>query len=214
VATTTSNLSLLRTETGEIIWTISFAFPVSDTPVISHDDNFVYVTTEDGVISALSIETGDEVWSIMCEDIQGVTTNVSVSVSRAVVTCVDLIDAKSSLSPNGLVFFYGDKYGNVKALQLGVPTIPTAAPSEIPAFPPTGSPSVSPSASPTGGPSLSPSPTALRPTHAPIDWPELFMDDNSKKSAASPATGGGSTVIVTSTFLFCSMTMMMIFVRD
>ncbi|KAG7361838.1 PQQ-like domain containing protein [Nitzschia inconspicua] len=175
-----------------------FPFPqffpnLSAKPVVSRDDQYIYVTRVNGFVSALKMASGEEVWELSCADIQD-TSIVSESVSRSVSTCVDLIDAESSISPNGLVFFYGDKFGNVKALQLGLSTIPTSAPSEIPTFPITSFPSIAPSDSPsqtpfpTGGPTTTPFPTemsSVRPTLAPIDWAELMNGNIGASAAAS-----------------------------
>jgi hypothetical protein len=153
---------------------------LSAKPVVSHDDLYVYATTTNGVIMALDMESGAEIWRITCVDLQA-TENISESVSRAITSCVDLIDAESSISPNGLVFFYGDKFGNVKALQLGVSTVPTEAPSLFPTFTITSSPSSFPSYAPSQTPTLSP-------TMSPIDWPELMSLDPRKDKAS--AMGG------------------------
>jgi hypothetical protein len=94
--------------------------------------------------------------------------------------CVDLIEAEASIAPNGLVYFYGDKFGNVKALQLGDSTIPTASPSEFPTFPleyPSASDSNVPEDIPVVDPSMPQYPNEkdqLLPTLAPIDWAELM----------------------------------------
>ncbi|KAG7355460.1 PQQ-like domain containing protein [Nitzschia inconspicua] len=213
LTSTTSKLSLLRTETGEVVWTVSFDSPLSAKPVVSRDDQYIYVTRANGFVSALKMASGEEVWELSCADIQD-TSIVSESVSRSISTCVDLIDAESSISPNGLVFFYGDKFGNVKALQLGLSTIPTSAPSEIPTFPITSSPSIAPSDSPsqtpfpTDGPTTTPFPTEksfVRPTFAPIDWAEL-MNGNIGASAAASGRRE-SWISMTTTTIMAVMTL-------
>jgi outer membrane protein assembly factor BamB len=159
VATTTSVLYSMKTETGDIVWSVSDNFPLSSKPVISHDDKVVYATRENGVVAAFDLGTGEEFWSVTCADLQLVS---DTQLSRAATTCVDLIEAESSISPNGLVLFYGDKFGNVKALQLGDSSIPTSPPSEFPTYPVTPSPSESLSA------------PLVAATSIPIDWNELM----------------------------------------
>lgn len=89
---------------------------------------------------AVSQDTGIPLWSIQCNDIDPARTTL----------CQDEILGESSLSPNGLVFFYGDITGNVKALQVGFALLNTTAPSAFPSEGATAAPTRSPSSSPTG----------------------------------------------------------------
>jgi hypothetical protein len=115
------------------------------------------------MVTAVDQETGDEAWSITCEDI----------VDEAGTACLDLIEAESSLAPSELVFYYSDAFGNVKALGLGEGSFNTTAPTPFPTTTPyptstptirvTTSPTVSlsesPSQVPTETPTISPGPT-------------------------------------------------------
>jgi hypothetical protein len=134
------------------------------------------------------MKNGDEVWTLSCVNIE-TTVNITESISRSASKCVDLIEAEASIAPNGLVYFYGDKFGNVKALQLGDTTVPTASPSDLPTSPVTYSPAEYPSASasnsqndfPFVDPFMSQYPDAKStslPTLAPIDWAELLYKSN------------------------------------
>jgi hypothetical protein len=106
---------------------------------------------------SLRQEDGSEVWSINCDNIN----------EEPGTACADRIEAESSLSPNGLVLYYGDLSGNVKALQLGESTVETPAPTEYPTrFVPTPEPSSVPSDSPIVSPSQTPS-VSLSPTDPP-----------------------------------------------
>lgn len=164
------------------MWSVSDTFPLSAKPVVSHDDLFVYTTRVNGVIAAYDLESGEEIWSMTCADIEAFE-QFPESVSRGPATCVDLIEAESSISPNGLVFFYGDKFGNVKALQLGDSTIATAAPSQFATFHPSGAPSSIPSDLPSSMPSTSPQPTGPPNTEPPIDWDTLLSTADSAIAA-------------------------------
>jgi hypothetical protein len=137
--------------------------PLSNKPIVAPDDKYVYATRENGVVAAYDLNSGEEMWSITCADlIQQETETISESVSRVAASCSDLIESESSVSPNGLVFFYGDKFGNVKALQLAQSIEDTVAPTEFP----TNSPSDSPSAIPSDLPSAMPS-MSFQPTNSP-----------------------------------------------
>jgi hypothetical protein len=189
---TTSRLCAIQTETFAIRWSVSGNVPFSAKPVVSHDDLYVYTTRENGIISAFDMKNGEEVWNVTCEDIQN-TANMTESTSRAARRCVDLIEAEGSIAPNGLVYFYGDKFGNVKALQLGDSTIPTASPSYLPTF----SISESPSEyldtivdsniqkdAPIVDPSMPQYPngeSTFRPSLAPVDWAELMYRSSAGK---------------------------------
>lgn len=183
MTTTTAQLYALRTETGDVVWSVSGTAPLSAKPVVSHDDRFVYTTRTDGAVTALDVRSGEEAWTLSCSDIQG-PTNVTTSVSREAATCVDLIEAEASIAPTGLVLFYGDKYGNVKALNLGISTVPTSSPSGIPTYLITPSPSEHPSESPSGStaPTSAPTTTAY-PTLTPIDWAKLMEQASTATSA-------------------------------
>jgi PQQ-like domain len=179
--TTTSRLYALQTETFNITWSLSGNIPFSAKPVVSHDDLYVYTTRKNGMITAFDMKNGEEVWTLTCLDIQN-TANSTESISRAASRCVDLIEAEASISPNGLIYFYGDKFGNVNALQLGDSTIPTASPSDFPTFPP---PSRSPSVS-ADAPFVDPSqyPNGKKPfipTLAPIDWAEVLYKSSAEQ---------------------------------
>jgi hypothetical protein len=101
---------------------------------------------------AISQDTGIPEWSIQCKDIDPDSTTL----------CKDDIPGASSLSPNGLVYFYGDRTGNVKALQVGFSLLNTTAPSAFPTQEATVAPTRSPSLRPTVVATEKPSATPTR----------------------------------------------------
>lgn len=57
-------------------------------------------------------------------------------------SCENDVKGEFSLSPNGLVLYYGDYFGNVKAIRLGASMTPTVAPTAFPTKFKTAAPSV------------------------------------------------------------------------
>lgn len=170
VVPTTPSLFCLSGETGEILWTASEDSPLSAKVIAAPDDALVFATRVDGVVSAYNQQTGNKLWSVACADLVN-------NGNEALTNCVDVIEAESSLSPNGLVFFYGDKYGNVKALQLGTSNLPTIAPTGFPTGSATLAPTVTPVA-PTSFPTVLPTllpPTSEAPTSGPSPQPSMLQ---------------------------------------
>ena len=103
---------------------------------------------------ALRQVDGSEEWSLTCKDIKDEDDTA----------CADTIEAASSLSPFGLVLYYGDFFGNVKAIQIGELTVDTPVPTEFPTEVASESPTIAlsevpslqPSSLPTGVPSSMP----------------------------------------------------------
>jgi hypothetical protein len=161
----------MDTDSGDMIWSVVDVMPLSNKPIIAPDDKYIYTIRENGVVAAYDLKTSEEIWSITCADLtQQETNTTSESVARVAASCVDLVESESSVSPNGLVLFYGDKFGNVKALQLAQSIEDTAAPTEFPTFAITQSPSAFPSFSPSAVPSDLPShapSTTFQPTNNP-----------------------------------------------
>ena len=175
---------------GDLIWSVVDVMPLSNKPIVAPDDKYLYTTRENGVVAAYDLKTGEEIWSITCADLtQQEIDTTSASVTRVAASCADLVETESSVSPNGLVLFYGDKFGNVKALQLAQSIEETAAPTEFPTFIITESPStVSPSAVPSDLPSDAPS-TTFMPTLRPV------VVDIERVSSASTWKFAGSIVV-------------------
>jgi len=189
VATSTSYLYSINAATGDIEWSVVDVMPMSNKPVVSPDDKYVYVTRENGAVAAYDLGSGEEFWSLTCQDLQD-QTSVSESVSRSTISCVDLVETESSISPSGLVFFYGDKFGNVKALQLGNSIEPTEAPSGFPTAYPSETPSAVPSDLPSMVPTETHQPTSTptispRPTGPPIDWEALGLPSRDYQATAN-----------------------------
>ena len=65
------------------------------------------------------------------------------------VSCTSDVKGEFSLSSNGLVMYYGDLLGNVKALRLGASMSPTAAPTNFPTRAQTAAPTIRGTAAPT-----------------------------------------------------------------
>jgi len=186
-------------------------------PSVTRDDVLILITLEDGFVHAIDRE-GNRRWNINCANIQ----------NEDGVSCVNNIQGGHSLSPNGLVFFYSDTFGNVKALQLGTSLVDTVAPSPFPTLPGTPSPTATPtgpipSSSPTLSPSISVKPTGAMDTMAPTDprtslptaSPEQQTPPTPETPSNSDPTGGsnqGSGAIISSvTFaLACSIFLPMI----
>ena len=147
---------------------------------------------EDGTVMAVLQEDGSVAWTFSCKNVKDAEF------------CTDTILGSSSVSPLGLVYYYSDVFGNVKALQLGTgdSIAPTQFPSMLDSAPPSQVPSRSPTGVPTYAPTMSPSvsqkpsaadaspvPTVLKsssPTTAPVT-PAPVPD------ASTPAPVGAST---------------------
>jgi hypothetical protein len=127
---------------------------------------------------ALSQEDGTVKWSIDCMGI----------VDGPETACADVIEAESSVSPNGLVFYYGDATGNVKALQLGNSRETTAVPTEFPTGKPTEPPTEPPTLGPSPGPSVSMTPTGVNDTFVPTEVPTFSSDSPSMFPTSAPVT--------------------------
>jgi hypothetical protein len=211
VGTTTAILFCINTETGDILWSVEDLRPLSNKAIISPDDIYVYVTRENGLVAAYDQTTGEESWNITCADLEDPVESdglLTESFQRVAASCVDLIEAEASISPTGTVLYFGDKYGNVKAIQLGNSTEPTDAPTEFPTFPITDAPSESlqPTRLPTAG--FNPS---LRPSLSPHAWTELLTPSSSAPPVAlskASVTSGAieSCKISTTTILMLSTT--------
>ena len=123
-----SRLACLDAINGTINWKIDGMIRASSTPSITHDDALLLVTFVDGSVMALEPTLGTTVWSLNCSHFE---------VSHDLDCAWNFIEAKSSLSPSGLVYFYADSFGNVRALQIGESTIPTPSPTDFPTQIPT-----------------------------------------------------------------------------
>jgi PQQ-like domain len=149
VVPTTPNLFAISSATGDILWDMTQDAPISTKVVASPDNLLVYVITQSGVVSAQDQKTGEKMWSVNCATLIDETNDPWLN-------CVDQIVAESTVSPSGLVLFYGDIEGNVKALQLGTTILPSVAPTEFPTALATKMPSASPTSSPTESPASAP----------------------------------------------------------
>jgi len=173
VSTTVGTLYSLTTARGETVWSADFGSPVSAKVKASPDGAFVYYTTESGTVAALDQESGEEAWSITCDDI----------VEEPGTACADVIEAEASLAASELVLYYSDALGNVKALNLGEGVFNTTAPTPFPTTSP------APTAEPT-----SPFPTTqptVRVTLVPSEYPS---DVPSLEPTELPTTSPGPTV--------------------
>lgn len=150
---------------------------------------FRTISQKDGHVMALRQVDGEEIWSINCGDI----TNEQGT------ACTDVIEAESSLSPLGLVLYYGDIYGNVKAIQLGESAVDTPAPTEFPGM--TSEPTIATtetpsdvSSSPPSMASLSPptpeTPAPVAPTPSPVaqETPSPTVDEEIGSGSIRPST--------------------------
>lgn len=136
-----------------------------------------FVRQEDGKVMALSQVDGTIKWSIDCMGI----------VDGPETACADVIEAESSISPNGLVFYYGDATGNVKALQLGNSRESTPVPTDFPTGKPTEPPTEPPTLAPSPGPSVSLMPTGVNDTFVPTEVPTFSSDSPSMFLTGEPS---------------------------
>lgn len=120
-----SSLAAVSVFDGTVIWEYISTGQFTSSPEASPDNSRVYgVTGLDGIV-ALTTMNGDEIWNIKCNDLD-----------TSSVPCLSRIQGDFSLSSDGLFLYFGDIGGNVRAIQVGDPGAPSAAPSMMPgAFP-------------------------------------------------------------------------------
>ena len=176
----TPTLVGLDSATGSIVWRYAGSAAFSTSVVPSSDGRRIYVIQEDGVVSGLSPRDGSTMWSLSCNQLSS--------------PCTPSVLAEFSLSQSDLVLYFSDTDGNVKALQLGSLSFPTAAPTEFPTGTPstiepsslpsilptlTGSTTPSVSSSPTDTPSTGPSSSPSNPgdTRSPTTMPSVAPSD-------------------------------------
>jgi outer membrane protein assembly factor BamB len=145
--------------TGNILWQFQGEAKFNSRAQVSSDDFLVYTTQVNGRVTAHLLNDGSPFWSITCADIGGSA-------------CFDDLAAEFSVSPYGLVLYYGDRFGNVKAIQIAESSVPTAAPTLFQ--------TAQTSGAPTGEPT--PVPTPLAPTPRPTTSPTAM---NSAKPTTS-----------------------------
>jgi hypothetical protein len=100
---------------GNILWGYKSADIYTSEPKVSPDDTRVYAMQADGTLDCIEQAVGTSFWSASCE-------SLSTSCSGSVVS-------EFSVSSNGAVVYYGDSFGNIKAVKVGFSTSPTMAPS-------------------------------------------------------------------------------------
>ena len=119
VTTATTELNCLDVSTGSIVWKSQSTSLFTSEPKVSPDDSRVYSLQADGTLQCLDQASGGVIWSVNC-------TSLNLS------TCVNTAEAEFSISSDGLVVYYGDIDGNIKAIQVGTGLAPTAAPTNYP----------------------------------------------------------------------------------
>ena len=201
--------------TGEVYWIFNDIAPYVASPKVSPNEYYVYVITTNGLVTAHWQASGNLAWSVKCSDFELTSDD----------GCVDDVAADFTVSENGLVLFYADRLGNIRALQLGQSKVGTLSPTEFPTAAPTKSPTGSPSKSPTMEPTITPEPsTTLSETpsaspsgtpsfiptaipsqtpvlDAPVDTPTLFPTPSppSARSNIDAVQQGSGAVSITTT---------------
>ena len=121
VTTATTELDCLDVATGNVVWKSNSTSLFTSEPKVSPDDSRVFSLQADGTLQCHAQTNGSAIWSATC-------TNLNLS------PCVNFVEAEFSISSDGLVVYYGDIAGNIKAIQVGTSKEPTAAPTNYPFF--------------------------------------------------------------------------------
>ena len=121
MTTATTELDCLDVATGNVVWKSNSTSLFTSEPKVSPDDSRVFSLQADGTLQCHAQTNGSAIWSATC-------TNLNLS------PCVNFVEAEFSISSDGLVVYYGDIAGNIKAIQVGTSKEPTAAPTNYPFF--------------------------------------------------------------------------------
>lgn len=186
---------------GETQWREESDSPFVTEARVSPDGTRVYsIEQANGKVVSRDAETGDEVWAVSCATYDAFNP-----------FCQYNVDAEFSLSSDGYDLYYGDVFGNVRALVVGFDAPPTMPPTMFPTVTQTDSPTTAPvSPSPTvastsAEPTLKPTITTDEPTGRPTDPPTPEPLDDWTSSSADASRLGFSTVSIV--FLLAYLTL-------
>jgi outer membrane protein assembly factor BamB len=138
---------------AEQLWHVELDHGITGAPVIAEGRSVLYLSGEDGIVYALDLSSGDELWSAQLA-----------------------VDDPEVVLSNGTLWVVGDgvvALGPGSETDLGVKTpTPTSTPTPTPTATPTPTPTETPTPTPTPTPTETPTPTPTEtPTPAPTETP-------------------------------------------